>query len=187
MSRMVDAAATMGTGSDALKRKLRAVCFTSSTTSAFAEEQPADAAERLREASRRRSARVPGGRIASSDAACHARRASRCRARRRRRGRRRARSQISTNSARLRRVAVERVDALDDDERVLPLARLQDALEALGRVVVEEAHLGRRSWACRRRGTCRRGCRRGCRRRGRASCPCRPATRSCRASPGSRS
>src|SRR5690606_14725156 len=43
----------------------------------------------------------------------------------------------------VRLVAVERVDALDEDERVLALARLQDALEALGRVVIEEAHLRR--------------------------------------------
>ena len=47
--------------------------------------------------------------------------------------------------AEVRLVAVERVDALDDHERVLALARLQDALEALGRVVVEEANLGRAS------------------------------------------
>ncbi len=39
-------------------------------------------------------------------------------------------------------VPVERVDALAHDEGVLALARLQDALEALGRVVVEEANLG---------------------------------------------
>src|SRR5882672_7282692 len=36
------------------------------------------------------------------------------------------------------RVPVERVDPLADDESVLALARLEDALEALGRVVVEE-------------------------------------------------
>src|SRR5438445_7000496 len=34
-----------------------------------------------------------------------------------------------------RLVAVERVDAFEEDDGVLPLARLQDALEALHRVV----------------------------------------------------
>ena len=45
------------------------MCFTCSTTSLGAEEQAADPAERLREASRRRWARAPGGPCASSDAA----------------------------------------------------------------------------------------------------------------------
>jgi hypothetical protein len=46
---MVAAAATMGTGSVALNTKLRAVCLMSSTTSVAPEDDPADAAEHLRE------------------------------------------------------------------------------------------------------------------------------------------
>ena len=44
--------------------------------------------------------------------------------------------------AQRRLVAVERVHALAEDERVLALASLEDALEALCRVVIEEANLG---------------------------------------------
>ncbi|KAK4044941.1 hypothetical protein OUZ56_032347 [Daphnia magna] len=38
-------------------------------------------------------------------------------------------------------VAVEAVDAVDKDERILPLAGLEDALQALGGVVIEKANL----------------------------------------------
>ena len=49
MSRIVEAAATMGTGSDALKRKLRARVLDVIDDVVGAEEQAADAAEGLRQ------------------------------------------------------------------------------------------------------------------------------------------
>ena len=137
---MVDAAATIGTGSVALKRKLRAAFFTCSTMSSGPKSRPPippkdfesvettmgtrpwrPSASRLPRPS---GAERPGGvRVVEDE-------------------RRVVAVAELDELAQRRLVAVERVHALAEDERVLALARLEDALEALGRVVVEEANLG---------------------------------------------